>query len=643
MTVKPKYKSITLLDFYRIFLGIAILENILAAWYLFSLPSKAQKVFLAGFSLQRLGAGFAIFFVLGVYIFLLYDSIRSQKFLKFLSSSLERILKKDVYHILIRSALVIVMVSCLSRLLFYWLYMFPDFQRLIFFLSNNYMVWELETLPKILLGWVFLISLKILLLDFIAGRQSGRPLSVQVRLMIVSWTIEILGLLYTLSWSLITRKLALEILLGPVVKILILSVWFSVWALLSNRNKLGERIFLLFTCISIWLCVFIVSLQFAQWFNKWSTPAENQFNQLAFAFLHGKLYLLNPPYTGGLTFYNGHWFVPGPPFPAILMLPFVATLGIKAFNTTTFSLALAATSAVIIYLILHQLIQSGWVKLSHSGAIWLTVLFSFGTMYWFLSIDSRLWYFAQVVTVLSSGLAFLSVLRKWPPWFTGFCLAAAILCRPDVFTLWPALLAIAIQQNLNAEKKINRKEVIKWGLQSAIPVVIGVALLFLYNYLRYGSFSDFEYGNINGTASIIQHVQKYGLFSPHFMSFNLYYMFLAPPPLTTACGYYLTRNWGMSMIVTTPAIIYIFRRFKISWWTCGCWCSILLTVVVLSLYSNNGSQQYGYRYMLDFTIPLIMLIAYNAGEKISGLLKALIIASIFINYYGTLSWFRGPC
>ncbi|MGD0878783.1 MAG: hypothetical protein ABSA01_11630, partial [Anaerolineales bacterium] len=61
------------------------------------------------------------------------------------------------------------------------------------------------------------------------------------------------------------------------------------------------------------------------------------------------------------------------------------------------------------------------------------------------------------------------------------------------------------------------------------------------------------------------------------------------------------------------------------------------------MYSNNGAIQYGYRYMLDFTIPLIILIAYNAGERISTPLKVLIIASIFINFYGALSWFRGPC
>jgi len=224
---------------------------------------------------------------------------------------------------------------------------------------------------------------------------------------------------------------------GLGINILILSVWFSIWALLSRNEARAKHIFHPLVCMSIWLSVFVVSLQFAQWFGRWSTPAENQFNFLAYAFLHGKLYLINSPYTGGLTLYKGHWFVPLPPFPAILMMPFIIALGVQAFNTTTFSLTMAATSAVIVYLILHQLIHSVWIKLSQPGAIWLTALFSFGSMYWFLSIDSRLWYFSQVVTVLFSGLAFLSALKKWSPWLTGFFLAAAILCRPTSLLFGP--------------------------------------------------------------------------------------------------------------------------------------------------------------------------------------------------------------
>jgi hypothetical protein len=643
MVMKPKFKESTLLDFYRLFLGLAILENILASWYLFSIPSKALYVFLAGYSLHRIGAGFAIFFVLGVYIFFLYDSFRSRKFLKFLASRLEIILNIDVYHILIRSSLIIIVVSSLASSLSY---LFPGFQRFVFFVPNSYLFSDLGTLAAVLIGWVFLISLKMLILDLISGRQASRPVSIQTLLMVISWVVEIFVALYFVLWSWVERKLMLEILQGLGVNTLILSVWFSLWALLTRHKEWAKRIFHPFVCISIWLSVFIVSLQFAQWFGRWYTPTYSYFNFLASSFMHGNLYLINPPATGDLVFFNGHWFLPLPPFPAILMLPFIAILGIQAFNTTTFSLALAATTAVTIYLILNQLIQSGWIKLSLTGAIWLTALFSFGTMYWWLSIDSRVWFFSQVVTVLFSGLAFLSVLKKWSAWITGICLAAAILCRPDVFVLWPALIAIAIQLHLNdlkAQEKVNGKYILKWGVFSAIPVVIVVGLLLYYNFLRFGNFFDFEYGNLQGGPWILKNVQEYGLFSPHFMAYNLHWMFLAPPPLSAECGYYLTRGWGMSMFATTPAIIYVFRRFKISWWTCGCWCSILLSIIVLSMYSNNGALQYGSRYMLDFTIPMIMLIAYNAGERISAPLKTLIIASIFINYYGTISWFRGPC
>ena len=136
-------------------------------------------------------------------------------------------------------------------------------------------------------------------------------------------------------------------------------------------------------------------------------------------------------------------------------------------------------------------------------------------------------------------------------------------------------------------------------------------------------------------------MQNYGLFSPHFIAFNLNIM-LFGLPFKLECGYFYTGLWD-DIFFTMPAIIYVFRRFKFSWWTLGSWISILLSIFLLSMYSNMGWQQYGFRYMMDFTIPIIMLIASNAGEKVSAGLNSLIIVSIFVNFYGTLSWFRGPC
>ena len=55
--------------------------------------------------------------------------------------------------------------------------------------------------------------------------------------------------------------------------------------------------------------------------GKMETSAASYFNLLADAFLHGRLYLIDPPATIDLTLHNGQWYVPFPPLPALLMLP----------------------------------------------------------------------------------------------------------------------------------------------------------------------------------------------------------------------------------------------------------------------------------------------------------------------------------
>ena len=640
MATKSKLKSFTLLDFYRLFLGLAIFEGLLALWFLFKVPSETRNAFLASFSLQRVGMGFSLLLVLGVLIFSLYDSFRPQKLLKFLTSRLESILRVDAYHILIQSCLVILLISSLASILFY---LFPDLQRLIFFLPNNYIFAVLGERAGFLIGWIFLISLKALILYSISGRRATGNLAVPVRLMLVSWILVVFIFLLFVAWSLVARKPSPESFMGVGIKLLILSIWFSFWAFINGRKEWAERFFHPFVCVSIGLCVFIVSLQFAQWFAVWVPRPDDQFILLASSFLHGKIYFITvPTYLHDLTFYNGHWFVAAPPFPIILISPFVAIWGVNGFNINTFSVVLEALAAVTMYLILTRLAQLGWIKLSRSGAIWLTGLFTFGTVYWWLSVLGTAGFFSQDVTILFCALAFLAALKKYSPWISGICLMAAVMSRPNVFVLWPALAAIVIQLNLK-DGKVNWKVIFKWSVQSAIPVILGGGLLLYYNYLRFGNFFDFGYVTINGAGKIVQNVQKYGLFNLHFVPFNLRSMFLALPGLVSQCGYYLPRGDGMSMLMTTPASLYILRKFKISWWMGGCWVSILLSIVLLALYSNNGANQYGYRYLMDFIVPVIMIIAYNAGEKISGLLKTLIIASMIINYYGTISWFRSPC
>ncbi|HEX7555705.1 MAG TPA: hypothetical protein VF338_03700 [Leptolinea sp.] len=619
---------------------MAIIEGLFVFRSLIKIRSDAGSGLIAGFSLQRVGILCVIVLALGIFSYFLYDSFRPQKFLKLLVSKLETRLDFEIYHVLIKSFLGLLIISSLAFILFF---LVPGLARLIFFFPNHYIYSVIGTNAGLLIEWIFLISLKAIILYFVSGRKPSHLISTPTRLMVVSWTVELFVLMYFALWSFIPKKLEMDILLGPGINVFILSVWFSALSILHRWKGWAGRVSRLLTCVSIWLCVFIASIQLVHWLGVGITGTRGQFVLLASSFLHGKIYLTTlPPNLHDLTFYNGQWYVPYPPFPALILVPLIALWGISAFNLSTFSLMLAATASVTMFLILDELIQLGWIKISRSSALWLTALFHFGTVFWWLSFTSGSSFFSQVVTVLFYGLAFFTVLRRSSPWISGICLAAAILCRPNVFVLWPALLAIAVQLSLK-EGKVNWKQVFKWGVFSAIPVVVGVGLLVYYNYLRFGNFLDFGYVTINGSETIVNNVQKYGVFSTHYAFFNFHYMFLALPDLKLACQYYIPRGWGMSIFFTTPAIVYVVRKFKINWWIGGCWVSIILSIILLTLYSNNGANQYGYRYVMDFMIPAIMIIAYNAGNKVSGLLKTLIVASIFINYYGIISWYRSPC
>jgi hypothetical protein len=632
--------ALTRLNLYRIFLALAILEGLLALGFLFRIPSESGHSFLLAFSLARLGMGLAVLFIVGIFIAFLVDSLGSQKLLKLLAAGAERVLAVDISHVIIKTVLAMFLAASLASLLFY---AFPPLQKLIFFLPDNYIFTVLGERAGGLVGWFFLISLKILLLYFTSGRKAGSQPAIPVKLMTVSWILEGFLLALFLGWSLIARKFDPGPFTGPGIKILVLSIWFTSWTLLNRNEIWAGRLFRPFLLISIFLCVFTVSLQFDQWFNIWGPRPDDQYILLADSFLHGKLYYVNVPYyRHDMNYFNGVWYQSKPPFPILLITPFVAIWGVNGFNINTFSLVLSALSAVMVYLILERLKQLGWIKLSQAGAIWLTVLFEFGTVFWWLSILGTAGPFSQVVTVFFCALAFLITLKKGSPWLAGLCLAAAVMSRPNVFVLWPAVVFIAIQFSSEGGK-VDWKGVVKPGTFSAIPIVLGAGLLLYYNFLRYGTFTDFGYGTLNGSQGIVQNVQDYGLFSPHFIPVNLRVMFLALPELTRQCAYLLPYGDGISIFMSTPAIVYLFRRFEFSWWLVGCWISILCSLILLSMYSNTGANQYGYRYVMDFFIPVIMVIGYNVGERVSGVLKSLIIASLLINYYGTISTLNVSC
>ena len=120
--------------------------------------------------------------------------------------------------------------------------------------------------------------------------------------------------------------------------------------------------------------------------------AYNHYAHLADAWLHGRQDLRNgpPPYAMGNDFaeYQGKTYISFPPFPAVLMLPFVAASGSpEEFRDGQFMIWLAGVGPGILFLVLEKLRRSRVSPRTERENLVLSLLFAFGTVYFFTSVE----------------------------------------------------------------------------------------------------------------------------------------------------------------------------------------------------------------------------------------------------------------
>ncbi|HRW03804.1 MAG TPA: hypothetical protein P5121_01840 [Caldilineaceae bacterium] len=380
----------------------------------------------------------------------------------------------------------------------------------------------------------------------------------------------------------------------------------------------------------------------ARAFHHLNTPDVAYFNHLAAAFLRGELYLADPPSTHDLTLYAGKWYVPFPPLPALLMLPWIALFGLPTLNTTLFCILLGALNVTLVYLLLHTLAAHRQLQLTQSALVWLTVLFGVGSVHWYMATIGSVWFVAQVATVTFVALATWSAAANRSPWLTGIALALAMTARPNVLFTWPLLCGIAIGYLPHSSEAQNSRwrAGLLWAVRSAIPMVIALTLLLLYNYARFDDPLNFGYRTENVAATLAPKLQTYGQFNVHYLPKNVWAMWLAGPQWNEEINFWVPNPEGMSLLLTTPALIYLGRARARTPLAIGAWLSLILLMIPLLLYYNTGWWQFGYRFSLDFMLPVMVLLALATPPRMSWAMRLLIVAGVVVNAYGVYWWHR---
>jgi hypothetical protein len=343
---------------------------------------------------------------------------------------------------------------------------------------------------------------------------------------------------------------------------------------------------------------------------------------------------------------NYRYYVSFPPFPAVLMMPFVAIFGMQ-MNDVIFNVLLAALAPLLLFLLLRRLREEQISQRTETDDLWLTAMFGLGTVFYYASVIGQVWYSAHVVVVLCTiGYAWCAIGARAPVW-AGVFLGLAFLSRALPATLmFPLFVWEAVRTSRRedlAEAGLLRatdwRRVVGLLARFAAPVLVLGLVAAAMNFARFDSFTEFghTYLNVRWSARI----QRWGLFNYHFLSRNLA-AFLVLTPRIMAKAPYVQVSWhGMSLFLTTPIFILLLWpriRSHLHW---PLWLTVVPIFVTHALYQNDGWVQFGYRFSLDYTVFLVLLLCLG-GRRFGWPARALILVGIAINLFGAITFQRMP-
>jgi hypothetical protein len=384
--------------------------------------------------------------------------------------------------------------------------------------------------------------------------------------------------------------------------------------------------------VPIFILMWIVSMNF-------TLKGSEQFPLLANAFLHGHLNFLSS--IGGKgqdpILWHGKIYWGDGPFPAILLMPFVALFNIFHYFFYQGYLCWALVLGTLFYI--FKLARA--LSYSQEDSLLLALGFILGSVFIGVAAVSSSWYFAQVLTtflLFGSLYEFYSRKRKrW--WLLGIICALILMTRS---TAAPVLIFFALelwQATHTAHQRLKK------FAQLFLPVVVAIIILGLYNFLRF--HNPFNGGYMHQVLyPDSAESRSYGVFSLVHIPTNLYSAVLRTPDpvLRTATSWtlkfpYIKNNvYGMSVFITSPYLLYLFSN---KWSSFNARARNLLaaalvsSLLVFSFY-GVGLLQFGYRYSLDFLpeLFLVFMIMYRKNNRnISGGMRTLLIGSGVFNFY----------
>lgn len=310
-------------------------------------------------------------------------------------------------------------------------------------------------------------------------------------------------------------------------------------------------------------------------------------------------------------------------------------------NDVKLTIFFAALNVLLFFLLLQRLSAMGVSFRSRRENALLAFLFGFSTNVLWCSVLGQVWFTALVLGITFTLLYMHTAIGTRHPLAAGIFLALAMATRTPLAFSFVFFAYFLFFPN----GRLRRGEwasFFRKGLLFATPILAMGFFLMWMNHVRFGN--AFEFGHTYLAQGGLYRIQRYGLFNYHFLSKNLFAAFALLPRVQPYEPYVIVSEHGMSLFLTTPALVYLlayrsgFRRIDRKWF----WATVLTVLAVAVpgfFYQNTGWAQFGFRFSLDYTPYLVLLIALNR-RRIGALFVALVIAGFLVNSFGAITFGR---
>jgi hypothetical protein len=397
----------------------------------------------------------------------------------------------------------------------------------------------------------------------------------------------------------------------------------------------------------------------------------NHYALLADAWLNGRQDLPAgaPHYAGNNDFavFEGKTYISFPPFPAVLMLPLVKLSGTpENFRDGQFLIWLAGLGPAMLFLLLEKLRRTGKSARSEIEDVLLSLLFAFGTVYFFTAVEGTVWFAAHVVGVALVGGYLLCALDAERPALAGLLLGCCFATRPTTSLLVPFFALEAIRVSAGGEipagdtwearvratwQKLDKRALAKRYVVFAAPILCILALCSWSNGVRFHDWSPNAFGHEYLSVAWHDRMHKWGLFGYHYLAKNLGCL-LTELPWLPAKGTHASlfsrggaspfqiNEHGLALWFTTPMYFWLLKQRERGWLSGILIASIVGPFAMDLLYQNTGWRQFGYRFSNDYAPPLFVLLAIGKNP-LGWRFRVAAAWGVVINLFGAITFDRG--